>query len=115
MGAIAGRHSDLAIITSDNPRTEAPDAIIEQIIGGIRTVSNRRYTPIGLKKGHNGKGYVVESDRRKAIRLSIQISKPGDTILIAGKGHEPYQIIGKEKFPFDDRIEAREALDSLNQ
>ncbi len=112
MGAIAGRLSDLAVVTSDNPRTESPEQIVEQIVQGVRQACNRRYTAMALKEGYGDKGYVVEIDRRRAIRLSIRTAWPGDTILIAGKGHEPYQIVGKEKFPFDDRIVAREALDA---
>jgi UDP-N-acetylmuramoyl-L-alanyl-D-glutamate--2,6-diaminopimelate ligase len=57
------------------------------------------------------KGYLKVPDRREAIRLAIRIAQPSDTVLIAGKGHEDYQIVGKQKFPFDDRIEARKALE----
>jgi UDP-N-acetylmuramyl tripeptide synthase len=94
MGAIAARLSDLVIITSDNPRTEEPMDIIEQITAGIG----------GYKE------YAVEPDRRKAIYLSINLSRPGDTILIAGKGHETYQIIGSQRLLFDDSEAAEAAL-----
>jgi len=110
MGEIAGRLCDLAIITSDNPRTEMPMEIISQIIQGTIKVSLHEYTPLELATGFNKKGYVVEQDRRKAIRLGIKVSQPGDIFLIAGKGHEDYQIIGNKTISFDDRDEARQAL-----
>jgi len=110
MGEIAGRLCDLAIITSDNPRTEMPMEIISQIIQGTIKVSSHEYTPLELATGFNKKGYVVEQDRRKAIRLGIKVSQPGDIVLIAGKGHEDYQIIGNKTVSFDDRDEASQAL-----
>lgn len=110
MGEIAGRLCDLAIVTSDNPRTEMPMEIISQIIQGTIKVSSHEYTPLELATGFNKKGYVVEQDRRKAIRLGIKVSQPGDIVLIAGKGHEDYQIIGNKTVSFDDRDEARQAL-----
>jgi UDP-N-acetylmuramoyl-L-alanyl-D-glutamate--2,6-diaminopimelate ligase len=106
MGAIAGRLSDLAVVTSDNPRTEPPEQIIAEILGGVRHAGSQNYNQMELKDGFGGKGYCIEPDRRAAIQLSVRVSRAGDTILIAGKGHEPYQIIGKQKFPFDDREEA---------
>ncbi|MBI5546453.1 MAG: UDP-N-acetylmuramoyl-L-alanyl-D-glutamate--2,6-diaminopimelate ligase [Deltaproteobacteria bacterium] len=96
MGEAAGKGSDLAIVTSDNPRTEDPQAIIEAILPGLARAG--------------GKEHRVEPDRRKAIELAISLAKPGDVLLLAGKGHEDYQIIGTEKRPFDDREEARRAL-----
>ncbi|MCP4748953.1 MAG: UDP-N-acetylmuramoyl-L-alanyl-D-glutamate--2,6-diaminopimelate ligase [Desulfobacteraceae bacterium] len=114
MGAIAARLSDLTVVTSDNPRTEQPGQIINGILEGVRNSENKVYTGSELlRNGFNGKGYAVEIDRRKAIRLSVNTSRPGDTILIAGKGHEPYQIIGRKKYPFDDRFEAEQALSEL--
>jgi len=110
MGEIAGRLCDLAIITSDNPRTEMSMEIINQIIQGTIKVSSHEYRPLELATGFNKKGYVVEQDRRKAIRLGIKVSQPGDIVLIAGKGHEDYQIIGNKTVSFDDRDEARQAL-----
>jgi UDP-N-acetylmuramoyl-L-alanyl-D-glutamate--2,6-diaminopimelate ligase len=115
MGAIAVRLSDLAVVTSDNPRTEPPGQIIDQILAGLRSVCANAHAPESLEHGFNGKGYAVEPDRRKAITLAVRASRPGDTILIAGKGHEPYQIVGKDKLPFDDRIAAREALALVNR
>lgn len=88
MGETAGRLSDICVVTSDNPRTEDPDAIIEEILPGIEKT---------------GCSYMVKSDRWKAIRQAIFRWKKGDTIILAGKGHEDYQIIGTEKQHFDDR------------
>ena len=95
MGEIAGRHSDFVVLTSDNPRTEDPLRIIEQIQIGL----DRTNTP-----------YLTIPDRREAIYRAISEAKTGDVVLIAGKGHENYQIVGDEKFHFDDREVAREAL-----
>jgi UDP-N-acetylmuramoyl-L-alanyl-D-glutamate--2,6-diaminopimelate ligase len=97
MGAIAARYSDFAVITSDNPRTEEPLAIIRDI-------------EQGLKFGPSGEKYCVEPDRRQAIHLAIGMAGTGDVVVIAGKGHEDYQIVGTQRFPFDDRLEAAEAL-----
>jgi UDP-N-acetylmuramoyl-L-alanyl-D-glutamate--2,6-diaminopimelate ligase len=110
MGEIAGRFCDLTIITSDNPRTEDPMGIISRIVEGIKQTSLKEYTLPELANGIKERGYVIETDRRKAIKLSITSAGPGDIILIAGKGHETYQLMDGETFPFDDREEAREAL-----
>jgi UDP-N-acetylmuramyl tripeptide synthase len=115
MGAIAARLCDLAVITSDNPRTEEPMAIIDQILEGTRKINRRRYAPTDLQSGFNAKGYVVEADRRRAIQLGISVSRSGDTVLIAGKGHETYQILGTSTIAFDDREEARKALNKLKK
>ena len=96
MGAIAQRLADVAVVTSDNPRTEDPDSIISDIRQGF-------------KEAHS-KEIRVESDRRCAIREAIMTAEAGDVVIIAGKGHEDYQILGREKIHFDDREEAREAL-----
>jgi UDP-N-acetylmuramoyl-L-alanyl-D-glutamate--2,6-diaminopimelate ligase/murE/murF fusion protein len=114
MGKIAASLSDIAVITSDNPRTEEPLGIIKEITEGVKLEKIRRYNTTELKSVLNGRGYVTEPDRRKAICLGISISKPGDTVLIAGKGHENYQITGVTKNHFDDREEARIALSSIN-
>jgi UDP-N-acetylmuramoyl-L-alanyl-D-glutamate--2,6-diaminopimelate ligase len=113
MGAIAVRLSDLAVVTSDNPRTEDPARIIAEIVAGARRASDLEYTPEQLKHGFRAKGYTIIVDRREAIARSISASRRGDTLLIAGKGHEPYQIIGHARLPFDDRIEAQHALAGL--
>jgi len=94
MGKIAAELSDVAVVTSDNPRTENPQKILEDILAGIPP----RVQP------------TVICDRATAIRTAILQAKPGDGILLAGKGHEDYQILGTEKIHFDDREQAREAL-----
>jgi len=91
MGEIAVRLADVAIVTSDNPRTEDPERILDEVESGMQA------------KPHQRRG-----DRREAIALALQLARPGDTILLAGKGHETYQIIGKEKQPFDERAIVRE-------
>lgn len=113
MGAIAGRLSDLMVVTSDNPRTEAPLEIIEEIVTGIVGACEYQYDLDDLMHGFTAKGYVVVNDRRDAIELAVTASRPGDTLLIAGKGHEPYQVVGHQKFPFDDLLEAQTALADL--
>ncbi len=115
MGAISARLADLTVVTSDNPRTESPETIIEQIVAGVRREIPKGYTPAEIQTGFERRGFAVEPDRRKAIALGIAAARPGDTVLIAGKGHEPYQIIGTEKFSFDDRIEAKQALTLLGK
>jgi UDP-N-acetylmuramoyl-L-alanyl-D-glutamate--2,6-diaminopimelate ligase len=96
MGRIGAQWSDLAIITSDNPRTEEPLKIIEEIEKGAREVRPQHYRVI--------------PDRREAIKEAVALAGPQDIVIITGKGHEDYQIIGEERFPFDDREEARKAL-----
>ena len=110
MGKISAELSDLSVITSDNPRSEPPLEIIEEILIGIRKTGISAYSASELHDGVVKKGYVVISDRKHAIQTAVRASSPGDTILIAGKGHESYQIIGKKTIPFDDRLEAKIAL-----
>jgi len=95
MGEIAGRNSDVVIVTSDNPRNEDPMRIISEIERGL-TVA--------------GKPYEVIPDRREAIHRAVALATDDDVIIIAGKGHENYQVVGSDKFHFDDREAAREAL-----
>lgn len=98
MGEVSGKLSDFTVITSDNPRSERPEEIIEQIEEGInRIVGDDRYVKI--------------SDRRAGIEYAIQIAKKGDIVLIAGKGHETYQIIGDRVLAFDDKEVAKKALE----
>lgn len=111
MGEIAARMSDLAVVTSDNPRTENPARIIDQVLDGIRRATAHAYSPAELAGGFTRRGYTVEPDRRRAIRLAVLAARPGDTILIAGKGHETYQLLGERSIDFDDRVEARRALE----
>jgi UDP-N-acetylmuramyl-tripeptide synthetase len=114
MGEIAARLSDLAVVTSDNPRTEDPLAIIDDAMEGVRRGAPRGLTPEEAANGGDEDGHVIVPDRREAIGLAIRVAKPGDTILIAGKGHETYQIIGRTTIPFDDREEALQALASID-
>ena len=113
MGEIAGRLADVAVVTSDNPRTEDPMAIIRDMLPGVERSAGKAYEAAELSAGVNGRGFLVEPDRRHAIRLAVAASRPGDVVLVAGKGHETYQIVGREILPFDDRIELREALKRL--
>lgn len=110
MGEAAGARAHLCIATSDNPRTEDPGFILREIEPGLRKAGK---TPIPARVALTGAaGYMVEPDRRAAIALAIACARPGDAVLIAGKGHEPYQIVGTEKRPFDDRAEAALALEA---
>jgi UDP-N-acetylmuramoyl-L-alanyl-D-glutamate--2,6-diaminopimelate ligase len=111
MGEVAGKYSDLAILTSDNPRTEDPLAILDEVEKGLESLPLKEWHPNEIKLWRSRKGYLKVPDRREAIRMAVQLAQPPDTVLIAGKGHEDYQIIGKKKFPFDDRIEAKKALE----
>jgi len=109
MGRIGCRYSDISIITSDNPRTEDPHEIISDIRKGIP----EEVKLLSSKEADNTKsaqGYMIIEDRESAISTGIKLSEAGDTILIAGKGHEDYQIIGTEKKHFDDSEEAEKAL-----
>ena len=100
MGAVAGRLSDLIIVTSDNPRSEDPGQIIHDILRGI-TPDTPRDNVLRL---------LTIPDRRAAIGKAIELARPGDLVLVAGKGHEKYQLIGDDVLPFDDVAVAREAL-----
>ena len=111
MGEVAGRYSDLSILTSDNPRTEDPFAIIEEVEKGLKSLPLEEWHQGEIGAWRLKKGYLKIPDRREAIQMAIHLAQPLDTVLIAGKGHEDYQIIGRERFPFDDRIEARKALE----
>ncbi len=114
MGEIVARLCDLAVVTSDNPRSEDPTTIIDQILPGIAQSNGHRYSTESLKSGFENKGYTVEPDRRRAIELAIGASRPNDAVLIAGKGHETYQILGDTTIDFDDREEARKALRAVS-
>jgi len=108
MGAVAGNGADLAIVTSDNPRSEDPLRIISEIEPGLTAAGRPRRTAAEAVAGEPG--YVVEPDRRAAIELALACARPGDALLIAGKGHESTQLVGAERRYFDDREEARRAL-----
>lgn len=94
MGKIAAELADVAVLTSDNPRTEDPQQILQDVLAGIPTAAEP----------------LVVADRAEAIRAAIDLARPGDGVLIAGKGHEDYQILGTQKIHFDDREQARAAL-----
>ena len=108
MGEIAARHSHLSIVTSDNPRTEDPLAIIAEVESGVQQIHPQRLSEDDARQGQSG--YLVIPDRRQALRLAVSFLAAGDLLLVAGKGHEDYQIIGKTKIHFDDREELRAAL-----
>jgi len=110
MGETAGYLCDLAVITSDNPRSEKPMEIIRQICIGTQKACRHHYNRSDLKKGFEKKGYVIEPDRKEAIHLGISAARAGDTVLVAGKGHENYQIVGNRIISFDDRLEAEKVL-----
>ena len=109
MGEVAGRYSDLVIVTSDNPRTEDPAAIIEEILPAVMQHFDRQLTREELLAA-DARGVFVTRDRREALQLAADALQAGDILLVAGKGHEDYQILGKEKIHFDDREEIRQAL-----
>ena len=95
MGEVSGRLADLSIITSDNPRFEEPEAIIDDIITGIKKTDGK---------------YLAIIDRREAIAYTIDHGEPGDIIVLAGKGHEDYQEIEGKKYPMDERVIIAEYL-----
>jgi UDP-N-acetylmuramoyl-L-alanyl-D-glutamate--2,6-diaminopimelate ligase len=109
MGEVTARRSDLAVVTSDNPRTEDPLQIIEQIRAGVSAVHAREWSRQEAAAG-TGRGYVVIPDRRAAIGFAVSLLKPNDVLLVAGKGHEDYQILGTTRIHFDDREELRKAF-----
>jgi UDP-N-acetylmuramoyl-L-alanyl-D-glutamate--2,6-diaminopimelate ligase len=106
MAEAVGRHVDLAILTSDNPRTEDPMQILADAEVGLETVG----LPLLPNLAQPKRGYVVQSDRTQAITSALLAARAGDCVVIAGKGHEDYQIIGTEKRPFDDRAVAGRVL-----
>jgi UDP-N-acetylmuramoyl-L-alanyl-D-glutamate--2,6-diaminopimelate ligase len=94
MGEVAARLADRVLLTSDNPRGEDPLAIIDAVRAGMASTAT----------------CTVEPDRRAAITRAVGEARPGDVVLIAGKGHEAVQVVGDDEVPFDDRAEARAAL-----
>ncbi|RJE90774.1 UDP-N-acetylmuramoyl-L-alanyl-D-glutamate--2,6-diaminopimelate ligase [Paenibacillus sp. 1011MAR3C5] len=101
MGKIAARYADMVIVTSDNPRTEDPDRIMADIAAGL---AEQEMEPSRC---------LFIPDRRAAIQKAVEMASQGDVVLIAGKGHETYQLVGGRVYPFDDRIEAKEAIRGL--
>jgi UDP-N-acetylmuramoyl-L-alanyl-D-glutamate--2,6-diaminopimelate ligase len=100
MGAAAAELADRVVVTSDNPRTEDPVAIIDAVMRGV--------------PAHYRDRVVSEPDRRRALAAALQVARPGDVVVIAGKGHETTQTIGTDRLPFDDRAVARELLESMS-
>jgi len=100
MGEISGKIADYTIITSDNPRTEDPQKIVDQIEEGIKKTKGK---------------YEVIVDRTEAIRKAIKMAKKNDLIVLAGKGHETYQEINHEKHPYDERIIIKEIIDGMEE
>ncbi len=100
MGEISSEYADLTVITSDNPRTEEPKAIMEDILTGV--------------KRKNGE-YVMIQDRKEAIRFCILNAREGDVIVLAGKGHEDYQEINGVKYPMDERVLIREIIEEMSE
>jgi UDP-N-acetylmuramoyl-L-alanyl-D-glutamate--2,6-diaminopimelate ligase len=96
MGAVAARLSDVVVVTSDNPRSEPPEAILDEIQRGMN----------GSRRGE--RHAIV--DRREAIARALEMAEPGDAVVIAGKGHETYQVLRDRTVPFDDRQVVRDIL-----
>jgi UDP-N-acetylmuramoyl-L-alanyl-D-glutamate--2,6-diaminopimelate ligase len=96
MGEVVARLADLGVVTSDNPRTEDPDRIIDDVVEGM-----------------TGASFIRETDRTAAIGVAVAEARPGDLVLLAGKGHESYQVLGREKRPFDEKAMVLEAMDRL--
>ena len=111
MGRIAAKMSDLVILTSDNPRTEEPEAILAQAAAGVRDGGKVERSLAEMFAGDKAQnGFCIIADRGPAIRQACALARPEDVVLIAGKGHEQYQILGREKIFFDDRMQAKNGL-----
>jgi murE/murF fusion protein len=111
MGVMACKYSDIAIVSSDNPRSEDPEAIVDEIIEGIQV---QGFNPVDLVDSNPlKKGYIRMTDRAKALALAVQISKPQDIIVAAGKGHETYQITKEGTIHFDDKEHLTDACNKL--
>ena len=113
MGEAAALGSDIAIVTSDNPRTEDPHAILAEIEPGFAKHGIHEVSAHALRDG--ARGYTKIENRADAISFALSLAQHNDTVLIAGKGHEDYQIIGKTKHAFDDRDVAKRAIESLQR
>jgi UDP-N-acetylmuramoyl-L-alanyl-D-glutamate--2,6-diaminopimelate ligase len=99
MGGLAAKRANVAIFTSDNPRTEDPEEILREMEGGVET----------------GDRYLKITDRNEAIKTAVMLAEPRDIILLAGKGHEDYQVIGTEKLPFNDKAVVNEWFTKFNR
>jgi len=110
MAAVAVKYSHLSIFTSDNPRTEDPLKILSQVRGGALAAGSKE---LDLDQASVESGFIVIPDRRAAIEFAANLAKQGDLLLVAGKGHEDYQVLGTEKIHFDDREELSRTLNTL--
>jgi UDP-N-acetylmuramoyl-L-alanyl-D-glutamate--2,6-diaminopimelate ligase len=110
MAKAAAGPSDIVVVTSDNPRTESPASIIEDILRGLNLGAMDQLDAGDFHDYEGHRGLLIEEDRRQAIAMAVENAKAGDVLLIAGKGHEDYQIIGREKHHMDDREEAAAAI-----
>ena len=108
MGRVGVESADICVLTSDNPRSEDPQRILDEVEAGAKQAGGTRIEPGELANA--GRGYCTLIDRRAAITTAIRGASAGDTVLLAGKGHETYQILGTERTHFDDREEARVAI-----
>ena len=98
MAKVSGELADFTIITSDNPRTEDPETIAREVESGIKGITDQ---------------YIVIVDRVEAIEYAVKMAKPNDIVVLAGKGHENYQVIGHEKVPFDEKSIVKEILEKI--
>jgi len=114
MGEVVARLADVAILTSDNPRSEDPLAIMQQVEVGLRRVHPGPMSRGSVQQSEE-KGYVAICDRREAIGFAVGLLQSDDILLVAGKGHEDYQIVGGRRLHFDDREELRKALSSQEE
>ena len=106
MAEAVARHADGIVATSDNPRTEDPERILDDVEAGLADLKRVSPDALGLTSGT----YVRLTDRREAIAVAVAVARPEDMVVIAGKGHEDYQIIGHDRLPFSDCEEALRAL-----
>ena len=111
MGEVAGLLADIIVVTTDNSRSESPAQIMAEIEKGVVASKAEKITLLE----RNANGYLLIADRAEAIKYAVSVAKKEDVVLLAGKGHENYQIIGDDTIFFDDRIEARKQLELLCQ
>jgi UDP-N-acetylmuramoyl-L-alanyl-D-glutamate--2,6-diaminopimelate ligase len=111
MGEVAAEVSDLPILTTDNSRSENAEDIFAEMVPGLEKHNLRRASVAKVRSGE--RGYVIELDRAQAIQTAVSLAKPGDVILIAGKGHERYQEEEGVQKPFDDLEETRKAFEGI--
>ena len=114
MGQVAAELAGLSIVTSDNPRSEDPRAIVNEVAAGLRAAGVEELSAADLFIEKGKMGFTCIQDRKRAIHTACSTAEPEDIVLIAGKGHEDYQILGRKRIFFDDRIEALDGLLSWN-